>query len=88
MARARRVVTLDEKIDKAQAEVAEAKAKLDKKIDVLEKLLTKRKEMESKELLKAFVESERTLCIRRIPVAAFAAVSGHGAERVAGFIEF
>ncbi|MBR3245379.1 MAG: hypothetical protein IKF90_22230 [Parasporobacterium sp.] len=61
MARARRVVTLDEKIDKAQAEVAEAKAKLDKKIDVLEKLLTKRKEMESKELLKAFAESERTL---------------------------
>ena len=47
--------------DKAQAEVAEAKAKLDKKIDVLEKLLTKRKEMESKELLKAFAESERTL---------------------------
>ena len=26
-------------------------------------------------------------CIRRIPVAAFAAVSGHGAERVAGFLE-
>lgn len=61
MARTRRVVTLDEKIDKAQAEVAEAKAKLDKKIDELEKLLTKRKEMESRELLKAFAGSERTL---------------------------
>ena len=61
MARTRRVTTLDEKIDKAQAEVAEAKAKLDKKVDVLEKLLTKRKEMESKELLKAFSESKKTL---------------------------
>ena len=26
------------------------------------------------------------LCIRRNPVAAFAAVSGHGAERVAGVL--
>jgi hypothetical protein len=41
--------------------VAEAKAKLDRKVDELEKLLTKRKEVESKELLKAFAESERTL---------------------------
>ena len=31
---------------------------------------------------------EEFMCIRRDPVAAFAAVSGHGAERVAGFIEF
>lgn len=26
------------------------------------------------------------ICIRRHPVAAFAAVSGHGAERVASFL--
>ena len=61
MARTRRIITLDEKIDKAQAEVAEAKAKLDRKVDELEKLLTKRKEMQSKELLKAFTESGKTL---------------------------
>ena len=61
MARTRRTITLDEKIDKAQKEVAEEKAKLDRKVDELEKLLTKRKEVESKELLKAFAESERTL---------------------------
>lgn len=28
----------------------------------------------------------KKLCIRRHPVAAFAAVSGHGAERVASFL--
>ena len=27
------------------------------------------------------------MCIRRNPVAAFAAMSGHGAERVAGTLE-
>ena len=39
---ARRIVTLEEKIEKAQAEVAETKAKYDKAVDTLEKLLTKR----------------------------------------------
>ncbi len=32
-------------------------------------------------------ESVSYWCIWRNPVAAFAAVSGHGAERVAGFLE-
>ena len=32
-------------------------------------------------------QNDRLNCIWRNPVAAFAAVSGHGAERVAGFLE-
>ena len=58
---ARRVVTLEEKIEKAQANVAQAKAKYDKAVDELEKLLTKRQERDNKQLLKAFSESEKTL---------------------------
>ena len=57
----RRVVTLEEKIEKAQINVAETKAKYDKAVDELEKLLTKRKERDNKQLLEAFSESEKTL---------------------------
>ena len=57
----RRVVTLEEKIEKAQINVAETKAKYDKAVDELEKLLMKRKERDNKQLLKAFSESEKTL---------------------------
>lgn len=58
---ARRVVTLEEKIEKAQINVAETKAKYDKAVDELEKLLTKRKERDNKQLLEVFSESEKTL---------------------------
>jgi ribosome-associated translation inhibitor RaiA len=58
---ARRIVTLEEKIEKAQAEVAETKAKYDKAVDTLEKLLTKRQERDNKHLLEAFSESEKIL---------------------------
>lgn len=58
---ARRVVTLEEKIEKAQINVAETKAKYDKAVDELEKLLTKRKERDNKQLLEAFSESGKTL---------------------------
>ena len=57
---ARRVVPLEEKIEKAQTNVAEAKAKYDKAVDELEKLLTKRWERDNKQLLLAFSESEKT----------------------------
>ena len=53
--------TLEEKIEKAQINVAETKAKYDKAVDELEKLLTKRKERDNKQLLEAFSESEKTL---------------------------
>lgn len=55
---ARRVVTLEEKIEKAQINVAETKVKYDKAVDELEKLLTKRKERDNKQLLEAFSKSE------------------------------
>lgn len=58
---ARRSITLDEKIEKAQADVAVAKEKYDKAVDELEKLLTKRKERDSKELLDAFAASDKSL---------------------------
>lgn len=58
---ARRVVTLEEKIEKVQINVAETKVKYDKAVDELEKLLMKRKERDNKQLLKAFSESEKTL---------------------------
>lgn len=58
---ARRVVTLEEKIEKAQINVAETKVKYDKAVDELEKLLTKRKERDNKQLLEAFLKSEKTL---------------------------
>lgn len=58
---ARRVVILEEKIEKVQINVAETKAKYDKAVDELEKLLMKRKERDNKQLLKAFSESEKTL---------------------------
>ena len=54
-------LTLDEKIEKAQADVAVAKAKYDKAVDELEKLLTKRKERDNKKLLDAFTKSDKTL---------------------------
>lgn len=58
---ARRVVTIEEQIEKAQLEVAQAKQKYDKAVDKLEVLLTKRKERDSKELIAAFTASDKTL---------------------------
>lgn len=58
---ARRVVTLEEKFGRTQMDVAEAKAKYDKAVDELEKLLMKRQERDNKHLLEAFSESEKTL---------------------------
>jgi multidrug resistance efflux pump len=51
---ARRVVTLDEKIRKAEAAVAAAKAKYDAALDELEKLVTKRKQLDDKKVLEAY----------------------------------
>ena len=42
---ARRAITLDEKIEKAEAAVLTAKVKYDAALDELEKLVTKRKEL-------------------------------------------
>ena len=58
---ARRTITLEEKIEKAQEDVAAAKEKYDKTVEVLEQLLTKRKERDNKQLVEAFTRSNKTL---------------------------
>ena len=63
---ARRVVTLDEKIRKAEAAVAAAKAKYDAALDELEKLVTKRKQLDDKKVLEAYHAGDKTadeICI-------------------------
>ena len=45
---ARRVITLDEKIRTAETTVAAAKAKYDSALDELEKLVTKKKQLDDK----------------------------------------
>jgi hypothetical protein len=57
---ARRVVTLDEKIRKAEAVVAAAKAKYDAALDELEKLVTKRKQLDDKKVLEAYHAGDKT----------------------------
>ena len=57
---ARRVVTLDEKIRKAEAAVAAAKEKYDAALDELEKLVTKRKQLDDKKVLEAYHAGDKT----------------------------
>ena len=57
---ARRVVTLDEKIRKAEAAVASAKTKYDAALDELEKLVTKRKQLDDKKVLEAYHAGDKT----------------------------
>ena len=58
---ARRPIPLDEKIKKAEAAVAAAKSKYDKALDELERLVTKRKQLDDKRLLEAYHSSNRTI---------------------------
>ena len=57
---ARRVISLDEKIGKAEAAVVAAKAKYDAALDELEKLVAKRKQLEDKKLLQAYHDGDKT----------------------------
>lgn len=57
---ARRTISLDDKIEKAEAAVLAAKAKYDKALDELEKLVTKRKQLEDKRILEAYHESDKS----------------------------
>ena len=60
MARTRRTITLDEKIENAQAAVFQAKEKYDAAVEELNNLLQKRREIQDKELLKAIEDSSRS----------------------------
>lgn len=57
---ARRTITLDEKIEKQQALVAAAKIKYDTALDELEKLVTKRRQLDDKKVLEAYHAGNKT----------------------------
>lgn len=57
---ARKVITLDEKIKKAEAVVAAAKAKYDAALDELEKLVAKKKQLDDKKVLEAYHTGNKT----------------------------
>ena len=57
---ARRVITLDEKIKKAEAAVATAKAKYDAAVDELANLVEKRKQQDDKKVLAAYHAGDKT----------------------------
>lgn len=56
----RKPITIDDKILKAQDEVAKAKEKYDAKVAILEELMAKKKAMQNEELLKLFANSNRS----------------------------
>jgi formiminotetrahydrofolate cyclodeaminase len=57
---ARKRVTIEEKIERQKEVVSRIKDKYDAALDELERLMQKREELQKKELLDAFVKSERT----------------------------
>lgn len=58
---ARRSISIEEKIEKQKEVVAKAKAKYDIALDELKVLMKKKQEMEGKELLDAFMNSDKNL---------------------------
>lgn len=57
---ARRVITIEEKIDRQQKSVAELKAKYETALDELEKLVTKKKQQNEKKLIEAYHTGSKT----------------------------
>ena len=57
---ARRTITLDEKIEKAEAAVAVAKEKYDAALDELKALVMKRKQLDDKKVLDAYHSGNKT----------------------------
>ena len=57
---ARRVIAIEEKIEKQTEDVTKAKKKYELEVDKLNTLIEKKKEMESRELLEAFSKSSRS----------------------------
>ncbi len=60
MARTRRTVTIDEKIEKAQEAVFKAKDKYDAAVEELNRLLKAKQELQRKELMQAIEASPRS----------------------------
>ena len=58
---ARRSILIEEKIETQKELVSKAKDRYEVELDKLEKLMRKRDELRSKELMEAFANSERSL---------------------------
>ena len=56
-----RRLILDERIEKAEKNVRVAKEKYDSALDDLERLVTKRKEMDDKKILEAYHSGDKTV---------------------------
>ena len=57
---ARRSISIEEKIETQKELVSKAKDRYEAELDKLEKLMRKRDELRSKELMEAFANSERS----------------------------
>ena len=57
---ARRMVSIDEKIEKSKELVVRTKLKYDLAVDELEKLMVKKKEMKKQEVMKAILNSDKS----------------------------
>ena len=57
---ARRTITLEEKIEKAEAEVAATKRRHDAAVDKLAKLVAKQRERDDKKVLAAYHAGDKT----------------------------
>ena len=60
MARTRNRITIDDRIEKQKVVVLKAKNRYDSAVEELNKLMTRRDELRSKELMKAISKSDRS----------------------------
>lgn len=60
MARTRNRITIDDRIEKQKVVVLKAKNRYDSAVEELNKLMTRRDELQSKELIKAISKSDRS----------------------------
>ena len=56
----RRIISIDEKIEKAKASVERSKAKYDAAVDELENMMAKRDELKKEELIAAIMSSAKS----------------------------
>ena len=60
MARTRNRITIDDRIEKQKVVVLKAKNRYDSAVEELNKLMTRRDELQSKELIKAISKSDKS----------------------------
>jgi hypothetical protein len=60
MARTRRSISIDDKIEKAQADVVRIKARYDRAVEVLQQLMEKKTALQNEALIEAFADSGKS----------------------------